>query len=227
MPLLISSISRSAGVASLCSTMAAMPPGSSRTIRPYPCGRSTRAVSTVAAAPRARVRLHQRPQCGRTQQRHVARQQHHRARAPCQVRFRLQERVPGAELRLLQCKAQAQPFPEAPALTRSDRWPTTTTVVAGGERVRRAQDVLDQGEAGGAVEHLGIRGLHPGSLAGGEDHDVCVGHHEGRAGAAQVGPTGRRVWNERANRRTRLGAPARRPRLAAAPSRRRAFRARP
>ena len=43
-------------------------------------------------------------------QRHVARQQHHRPAGAFEMGLRLQERVTRAELRLLQCKAQARPF---------------------------------------------------------------------------------------------------------------------
>ena len=90
-------------------------PRSSRTIRPYPWDRRTTAVRTVAAAPCARWCVDQRLQCGRPQQRNVARQQHHRARLARQGRFRLQQCVAGAELRLLHCKAQAQPCRECAA----------------------------------------------------------------------------------------------------------------
>jgi hypothetical protein len=56
------------------------------------------------------VRVDQGSQRRRAQQRHVPRQQDDRAGTPGQVRFRLEERVPGAELELLQCKRKAQPF---------------------------------------------------------------------------------------------------------------------
>ena len=115
MPLLISRSARSPAVASLCSTIAAI-----RAVLVGRCGRSragrsTTAVSTVAAARRALVRSTSALERRRTQQRHVAGQQH----APCRVRpveerLGLQQRVPGAELRLLQCKVEGPAVARAP-----------------------------------------------------------------------------------------------------------------
>ena len=66
--------------------------------------------------------------------------------APAQQRLRLQQRVAGAELRLLQCKAQAQPFRER----RLDLIRLVADDDDGrrrAERVGRAQDVFDEGQA--------------------------------------------------------------------------------
>jgi hypothetical protein len=91
------------------------------------------------------------------------------------VRFRLQQGVARAELRFLQCKPQAQPFPERlphPLRTVADNHNDRRVL----KRVGRAQHVLDQWETAGRMQHLRLLGLHPGPLAGGEDDDVNVGH---------------------------------------------------
>ena len=43
-----------------------------------------------------------------------------------------------------------------------------------GERLSRAEDVVNHRHAGHPVQHLGQVGLHAGPLAGGEDDDVQV-----------------------------------------------------
>src|SRR5262245_59022331 len=137
MPLLISSIARSAGEASLCSTIAAIRP-SFRTIRPYPSGSGTLAVSTVAAAPDR--------SCVGTQQRHVAREQHHGPGRACQLRLCLEQRVAGAKLRFLQCKPEARPFAER----LSDPRGHVADHDDGGPGVERrggAEDVVNEPEA--------------------------------------------------------------------------------
>ena len=59
---------------------------------------------------RRSVPLHERVQGRRRQERNVARQQHQRAGGARQGRFRLEQRVSRAELRLLQCKEKARPL---------------------------------------------------------------------------------------------------------------------
>jgi hypothetical protein len=79
----------------------------------------------------------------------------------------------GAELRLLHCKAQAQPFPQ--------RGPEVIGSVPdhhhhrfGEKSVSSVQDVVDERPSRGSMEDLGQRGLHPRSLAGRQDDDVDV-----------------------------------------------------
>ena len=47
---------------------------------------------------------------------------------------------------------------------------------AGRDRGRRPEDVLDEGEIPGAVEHFRQSRLHSSALAGGKNHHVDVGH---------------------------------------------------
>ena len=126
------------------------------------------------------MRLDQRSQRRRPQQRHVAIQEHHGAAAPSQVRFRLEQRVRRTELRLLQCKQQAQPFPK-------DFLNALRTVTQDHDcclrpqRVGGPQDVLDQRHAEHAVHHLRFKRFHSRPFAGREDDDVSVGHGRRRS----------------------------------------------
>ncbi len=56
------------------------------------------------------------------------------------------------------------------SITCARRWPTTTTVRGGAERLRGNQDVTQQAAAADRVQHLGELGLHPLALAG-RKHD--------------------------------------------------------
>ncbi len=156
MPLLISSIARSAGVASLSSTIAAIAP-SSRTMRPYPCGpidarrqdrrggadalRASRPAPAASSAEAAARRPTAAP----------------RSRVRRQVRLRLQQRVAGAQLRLLQCKPQARPFPKRALRPRLPWWPTTDH---GRSRVRANQRCAGRarsdGNPRGTVQHFRV-----------------------------------------------------------------------
>ena len=79
------------------------------------------AVRTVAAAPRLTWWSTSARTVAGAQERHVARQQEHRAGFSLQKRLGLQQRVPGSELRLLQGKLNAARVPRnAPATVRSD-----------------------------------------------------------------------------------------------------------
>jgi hypothetical protein len=84
----------------------------------------------------------QRPQTRGAEQRDITVQQHQNAGGATKLRFRLKQRVGGAQLRLLHCKRQAQPF--------SDRRLQLVRAVADdnhdglwGDRGGGAQNVLD------------------------------------------------------------------------------------
>jgi hypothetical protein len=84
--------------------------------------------------------------------------------------------VPRAKLRLLQCKAEAQPFPHR--LTHQIRLVAENEDDGGRlERAGRSQHVLQKWKTGGLVEHLRHPGLHPGPLAGGQNDNVV--RHDG------------------------------------------------
>ena len=97
-----------------------------------------------------RVRVNEPPQRFGAQQRYIARQQDDGAACVRQAGFRLQHGMSGAQLRLLQCKAQAQPFPER--LLHGFRLMSDDHRRRGGlERIGGAEDVVDQGQTGHAM----------------------------------------------------------------------------
>ena len=111
----------------------------------------------------------------RPQQRHVSGQQHHRAARAAQVRFRLEQRVAGAELRLLHDEVQSADAAERCSeqlrlMTDDDRQRR------GFERRGISNDVPDERQSVRVMNQLRQGGLHPGPLAGGQNDQVQVGH---------------------------------------------------
>ena len=51
-----------------------------------------------------------------------------------------------------------------------------TVIEAGDSDSGRPEDLFDHRAPGDRVQHLGQGRLHPGSLPGGEDDDVDIGH---------------------------------------------------
>ena len=100
----------------------------------------------------------------------------------------LQQGVTRAELRFLQCKAQARPFRErVPDL--AGQMPDHQHGGRGFQRVGGTQHVLDEGQPTGRVQNLGNCGLHPRPFPGGENHDMFFGHR--RTGTGSAGVEGR------------------------------------
>ena len=124
-----------------------------RTMRPYPCGCSTTAVTTVAAAPAASCASTSCRSVSARQQRHVTGEQHQRARAPAQRRLGRQQRVRRPKLRLLDHESDVAPSLRAP-LRRVRPCPTTTMVLTRAERRLPLEHVIDHRRAGDAVQHL-------------------------------------------------------------------------
>jgi hypothetical protein len=121
------------------------------------------------------VRANQRVERVRLQERDVARQQYDRALRAGQERFGLEERVTRAELRLLRCKAQAQPFRErlfdGARLVTHDYRDGSWVQSPGGTK-----NVFDEGKSTRPVEHLWDSGFHSRALPGREHDDMDVGH---------------------------------------------------
>jgi hypothetical protein len=87
--------------------------------------------------------------------------------------------VPRAELRLLQCKAQAQPFPEKGLDTIREMADDNRRGLRI-ERVSGPKDALDEREARRLVENLRDPRLHACSLAGGKHDEMDFWHRPGR-----------------------------------------------
>ena len=106
-----------------------------------------------------------------TNQGHVAGQHHEGPRPALEQRLRLQQRVPGAALLVLAGEGQRRAVGEGgphPLPLMADH----EADALGAQGVGGARDVLDQGQAGEAVQHLGPGGSHAGAAAGGKDDDV-------------------------------------------------------
>jgi len=119
------------------------------------------------------MRVDQRLECGRAQQRDVSVQQHHDPARSAQLRLCLHQCVPCAELRLLQCKAEAQPFVKH-TLHLFGQMTDDDSGGGGIEGIGGAEDVLNEGQARRFVQHLRELGFHPRSLAGGKHNDVNI-----------------------------------------------------
>ena len=95
--------------------------------------------------------------------------------------LRLQQCMPGTELRLLHCKAQTQPFRRGlldnVSLVADDHGSG-----GGREGIGRPEDMFQEWELARLVEHFWQGGLHPRAFAGSEDDDVNVGHDPSLAG---------------------------------------------
>jgi len=108
------------------------------------------------------------------QERDVAREQQHVAVRVAEHRFGLQQRVAGADLRVLRHEPAA-----APAHCRLHRVGLMADHDGHRRRAGRAggvEDVVEQGPSGELVQHLGPLGFHPCALAGGQNHDVERAH---------------------------------------------------
>ena len=174
MPLLISRIARSSGDASRCSTIAAIAPSCADDAA-VAVGSVDRGGQHRRRGAVARGASDQPVERLGPEQRHVARQQDHGPALACQRRLGLQQRVSGAELRLLDCKRRrvagrpGAPSPARPRGRRRRRWMPGRS----GSAARRTCSMRGRPQAG---ENLGERGLHPRALAGREDDDVQIGH---------------------------------------------------
>ncbi len=109
----------------------------------------------------------------RPEQRNIARQQDQRSARPPQVRFRLQQRMAGSQLWLLQCKPQARPFPDR-ALDILRLVADNRNDCGGLERLRRPEHPLDQRQFSRTVEHFGQRGLHARTFSCRENHNMQI-----------------------------------------------------
>ena len=94
-------------------------------------------------------------------------------RGSFQKGLRLEQGVARTQLRLLQCKAEARPYLKGVlqllGLMADDHHDR------GGRKGRSGtKHVIDQREAGGAVQDFRQRGFHARALPGGQDHNVDV-----------------------------------------------------
>ena len=170
---LTSRMARCSGVAAFSSTMACTRPSVSRNDAPVIGGVIEFGAQNRGRRFTATVRIEQRCQSFRPQQRRVARNHDARAWRSCESRaarpaWRGRCRAAAAARRAV------APSAVATAPTSSAWWPTTTSICTGFSGWQARTTCSRSGRPAGAMQHFGELGTHARSLARGQNDDGGV-----------------------------------------------------